>query len=163
MNQNKKISLAYLEKLRKLYRSSVKDRGAAEKLWKLLASYRGMEGVILAYRAAARAMLASYDWNPFHKYQFLQEAMKSFEKAVMYDPHNIEIRFLRFAVQHYLPDFLGLSKYMEEDRKILLKYMSTYEKYQLTKDNVKYIIDFLASSKRYSQKELYMMKQKIAS
>lgn len=163
MNQKKYISKEYLEKLRKLYRLSVNDRRSAERLWRSLASYNGKEGSVLAYKAAAKAMMASYDWNPFNKYQFLQESMNYFEKAVSLSPQNIEIRFLRFAVQHYLPDFLGLSKYIEEDKSVLLKHLASYDDFKLTREDVQYIVDFLVSSKRYSQEELYKMKQKIAS
>ncbi len=152
-----------LNTLRELYKQSVGQQQAAEKLWKRVKNYNGKEGIIFAYKGAAKALVASYDWNPLNKYLALHESMKYFQKAIELAPRNIEVRFLRFAVQHNIPEFLGMSNHLSEDKKILGTHISEYSNYQLSKSDVEYILAFLASSNRYSSKELHMLKQKIAS
>ena len=56
----------------------------------------------------------------FNKLTYVQDATRTFAQAVGLDPHNPEIRFLRFSVESNLPAFLGLSKHIDEDKSLLL-------------------------------------------
>ena len=82
-----------LDELRKQYEKAVVEEEDAELMWNWLENYKGVQGVILAYKASSRALMARYSWNPYNKLSYLKESMKFFRKAVKADAENIEIRF----------------------------------------------------------------------
>ena len=106
--------------LRQQFAKASTDKAAAEKLYKLLADYKGHDAVVMAYKGAAEAIRAR-DASMFDKLTFIQQANRSFEQAVSLAPENAEVRFLRFSVESNLPSFLGMSKHVEEDKALLLR------------------------------------------
>lgn len=105
--------------LRRHYELAAADKSAGEKFYQLLADYRDHDALVLAYKGASEAIRAR-DASMFNKLTYVQDAAKTFEQAVNIDPHNPEIRFLRFSVESNLPAFLGLSKHVDEDKQLLL-------------------------------------------
>ena len=73
----------------------------------------------VAYRAAAKALIAKYAWNPATKISALRYAERSLKEAVSTDASNLEIRFLRFYIENSIPSYLGYSKNLAEDHGIL--------------------------------------------
>ena len=51
---------------------------------------------------------------------------KAIKKAVALAPDNFEIRFLRFSVQDKLPSYLGFSKELVVDKKIILQQIQSH-------------------------------------
>ncbi len=151
-----------LEQLRAAYQAAVQDKAAAEHFWQEMAPYKGEEAIVLAYKASARALLARFDWNPYNKLSYLKEAMKMYRRAVKRHPTNIEIRFLRFAVQHYLPEFLGESQDLAEDKEVLQTYLPHYTSFHLDKEHVQSFVQFFAESKRFSESELVSLRTQLS-
>lgn len=142
-----------LEEIRKYYRKAVKDGSSAEKLWGYLSSYDGESGPVLAYKASARALMAHHSWNPYNKLKFVQEAMRLFSKAIKVDENQLESRFLRFAVQHYLPDFLNEENQIVPDIAYMLENLGNYQDFGLSHEQAGQIAEFLRVSGRLNPEE----------
>ncbi len=151
-------SLPELPHVRKLFQDSVTEEKKAHTLWKLLSSYKGHEPIFIAYKASAKAMLARYHWSPMHKLQYLTESMHGFKKAVKGSPPNIEIRFLRFAVQHHMPGFLGLESTLERDKQIILTNIPYFSRFNLSKEEAHKIAEFVWTSGRCTKEEEIRLK-----
>lgn len=106
--------------LRRHYEQAAADKQAGEKFYNLLRDYAGHDALVLGYKAASEAIKAR-DASMLNKLTYVQQAAKTFERAVALDSDNAEIRFLRFSVENNLPPFLGLSKHVEEDKAFLLR------------------------------------------
>jgi hypothetical protein len=71
----------------------------------------------------------------------------------MKDPQNIEVRFVRLALQLRMPSFLGYSGHIEEDKKTLLHAL----KNNFVKDNdlLEKIVTFIKQNRKvFTEKEL---------
>ena len=120
------VSSPYLPAtLRRHYELAAADKAAGETFYKLLADYKDRDALVLGFKAAAEAIRAR-DASMFNKLTYVQDAARTFEQAVGLDPHNPEIRFLRFSVESNLPAFLGLSKHVDEDKEMLLNAALTH-------------------------------------
>ena len=103
------------EHLRARYAEAVGDAGKAERLLEELSN--PVEGALwLGYRAATQALMAKFAPNVFVKLDWVKQAGQTFDKAVGLDAESVEVRYLRFALQHHVPSFLGLNRNLEEDR-----------------------------------------------
>ncbi|MEO0585641.1 MAG: hypothetical protein AAF135_25750 [Bacteroidota bacterium] len=147
-----------LGQIRFLYREGVNHEEHARKLWEIMEHYEGEEGIMWAYKASARALMANYDWNPIQQLWYINECMKWFRKGVKRDPDNIEIRFLRFAVQHYTPEFLNQSHNLEEDKATMLANFDQYKRFGLEVADLHDFIRFYQESARFSEEEMAHLK-----
>lgn len=143
-----------VEELRKAYQESIQHAHKAYAFWDEMNKYQGTQGIFLAYKATALALKARHDWNPYNKLNWLNEAMNIFREAVNEEPQNIEIRFLRFAIQHYVPDFLNQSQHLSEDKAVILDKLGKYQDFSLSLDHLGKFYEFFAESKRFSREEL---------
>lgn len=128
--------------LRRHYEQAAADKVAGEKFYQLLANYNEHNALVLGYKAAAEAIRAR-DASMFNKLTYVQDAARTFEQAVGLDPHNPEIRFLRFSVESNLPAFLGLSKHVDEDKEMLLHAAFNYPKSGLDGESFRTVRNFL--------------------
>lgn len=110
-----------LEKVKTLFEHSARSSHAAEQLLKLLSPIDSSSAAILiCYKGAAEMMQAKYGYNPINKLRRFKKGKKLIEDAVRKEPENIEIRFLRFAIQTNLPPFLNYRSDIEKDKTHLL-------------------------------------------
>ncbi|RKR81655.1 hypothetical protein BDD43_1805 [Mucilaginibacter gracilis] len=98
-----------------------------------------------AYIGALDALKAKHTWNPYNKIKYLNLSEKQLQQAVSQDPHNIEILFMRFSIQHNVPGFLGFGKNLDADMQEMLtqlnrKNYGTADK-ELTISIIKFLID----------------------
>ena len=108
-----------LSQVRECYEKAVKGSPAA--LNNLLITLPTDHPVLTGYRAAAEALGSRDTWNPFEKYEHLKKAMSLLDTAIRKRPDSLEIRFLRFSIQHHIPGFVGMSDEMDEDKAIILE------------------------------------------
>lgn len=73
-----------------------------------------------AYYAAGEMGSAQYKLSPLAKINCFNTGKKILEAAVISDPSNLEIRFIRYAIQLKCPAFLGYTKNLNEDKTMLL-------------------------------------------
>ncbi|MCC5944135.1 MAG: hypothetical protein JJT94_04320 [Bernardetiaceae bacterium] len=109
-----------LPELRRFYFEASESEQATEHLGKILSETTDTKGLAKAYRAAYEALLAKHSLDPFFQFSQLQKANNLFFEAVREDSNCVELRFLRFSVQHRTPEFLGMSLQLTADRKHIL-------------------------------------------
>ncbi len=153
-----------INKIRKDYVDAVTNEKTATRLYGELQSIKNPSPLILAYLGASDAIRAKHSWNPVNKLGFLKKGCKTLDQAVSLSPNQLEIRFLRFSLEHYLPDFLGYSKHLEEDRKKLISLAGQKETVvkQIDPSILKNIVKFLIDSKRCTPAEIVALNKLIA-
>lgn len=138
-----------LTRIRILYDMAAEERSAAKELLQMTEDYPAEDPVLFGYQGAAHMMMAKHVINPISKMSHFNKGKKIFTEAIASDPRNLELRFLRFAVQSEAPAFLGYKENIDEDKKILLIGAGNIENTQLQK----MILDYLLSSKEISPME----------
>ncbi|WP_201978756.1 hypothetical protein [Hymenobacter rubidus] len=144
--------------LRRHYEQAAADKTAGEKFYKLLVDYKDRDALVLGYKAASEAIRAR-DASMFNKLTYVQDAARTFEQAVSLDPHNPEIRFLRFSVESNLPAFLGLSKHVDEDKELLLNAALSHPRSGLDAEAFRAVRSFLVGRGHVSDAEAERLKK----
>ena len=80
--------------------------------------------VMLAYNCTGKLMLLDYYGNPFEKYKIFINQTTQLDSIIQTNPKNIEIRLLRYTIQHNCPSFLLYNKDISNDIKMIKRYFS---------------------------------------
>ncbi len=107
----------------------------------------------VAYMGTLDALKAKHAWNPYSKIRYLNLSDKLLKNAVTADPHNIEIRFMRFSIQHNVPHFLGYAKDLVADKEEMIRQLNQKNYGSADKVLTETIIKFLITSRRCTIKE----------
>ncbi len=158
-----KITMAYdIDKIRLDYISAVNSSKKADVFYKELKAIAQPDALILAYLGSAEALRAKHAFNPINKLSYLKQGSKTLATAVNTAPNNIEVRFLRFSLEHYVPSFLGYNKNLEADRTKIIELLQHKNKGETNTTNhqiTKNIITFLLETKRCSPSETIVLKK----
>ena len=73
-----------------------------------------------AFFAVGNFFMAKHAMNPISKYSYFNKGKRALENAVKSDPHNLEIRFMRYISQEQTPGILNYSQNISSDRKYIL-------------------------------------------
>ncbi len=155
------IAGAYdLDKIRLDYISAINDSKKADLFYKQLLKIPSPEPVIQAYLGSAAAVRAKHAWNPVNKLSYLNEGFKIIDKAVKRDPNQLEVRFLRFSLAHYLPSFLGKGGNLTTDKLKIIDLIKKNElaTMQVNQKVLKDMVNFMIDSKRCSKDEVVFLK-----
>ncbi len=106
--------------------------------------------ILLAYKGACRSMEAKYNFWPWDKFSAVNTGLQNLNEAVELDSFNIEVRFLRFAVLHNIPSFLGYSQDADSDAQILFT-LITKNSDQKEKFLIQKVAEFLVDSERLDE------------
>ncbi|WP_295650989.1 hypothetical protein [uncultured Mucilaginibacter sp.] len=142
-----------LKPLRQKMLLAANNKKTADSLYNALDKLPAKSPVIIAYIATLDALKAKQTWNPYSKIIYLNQSQSLLLTAVADDPQNIEIRFLRFSIQHNVPGFLGYGKNLAEDREEIITQLDRKNYNLAEKDLIRTIIAFLLNSKRCSPPE----------
>ena len=118
--------------------------------------------VIKAYEGVAEALLAKTVWNPFTKIDYLKTSRDKLNEAILGSPGNIEIRFLRFSTQYYLPSILGFSDNLQEDKEAIMKNLEFLNQNELEDELLQFIIQFMDDSNLCSIQEIKTIQNKLS-
>lgn len=118
---------------------------------------------LTAYQAVSEAMLARVLWNPFSKLTQVKKYQEIMAQAVADEPRDIEIRFLRLAIEYNIPAFLGMSEHVEEDVDMILNNLSAASALGLDPSYGQYIFYFLEQTNLCSEDQILTMKNSLAS
>lgn len=143
-----------LRQLRQRYYAAVASSSVTEKLYAELKKQQRPSPVILAYVGSLEALKAKHALNPYYKIQYLKEADQTMRQAVKADPKNVEIRFLRYSYQYYVPEFLGYSEEKREDVAVIVAQLNAGNFKKQDKELVKNMLGFLEETKAVSVAEL---------
>lgn len=92
--------------------------------YEIMESQKDESNTAYGYYALANMMLAKVNKNPFTKLNYFNKGKSMLEKTISEDQSNVELRFLRFAVQNEVPPILFYFNDLEEDKAILDQYIS---------------------------------------
>ncbi len=106
--------------------------------------------LILAYVAALESVKSKHAFWPHVKLEYFNKSMELFKKVVANEPNSLEIRFLRFAILHHVPGFLGHSEERQEDANYIVNLLLKKDYSSITEDIQQGIAEFMFRSKRIS-------------
>jgi 15-cis-phytoene synthase len=104
-----------------------------------------------AYLAAAKMVKAKFGMNPINKMLLFIEGRNELEKLIEKEPNNIELRYIRLAVQKIAPKFLSYRDNINEDRVLLLSHLKEQNQHGDFESNV---LRFLKRENLINTKEL---------
>ena len=128
-----------IDELRSCFKS-IESVQEIENLISLSNNHKGAS-VVLAYNCTGKLMLLDYYGNPFEKYRIFINQTTQLDSIIQTNPKNIEIRLLRYTIQHHCPSFLLYNKDMSNDIKMIEMYLSQVDK--SLQDHIKTILNHL--------------------
>ncbi len=138
------------------------DKALTDSLYNTFAAMKNRSATFTGYLAAAEALKAKHSWNPYYKIKYINQAEDNLRQAIIQEPHNIEIRFIRFSIEHNVPGFLGYNKNLDDDRQEMIKLIDT-RRYAADKDLEVTIIKFLLDSDRCTPAESAGLRKHLAA
>jgi hypothetical protein len=105
--------------------------------------------VLGAYKACANMMMAGYVFNPVSKLSYFNEGKELLDKCIKADSLNIELHYLRIAMQSEAPSFLGYKQFIAADKNFILAKIDSVNDPHLHK----MIASFLIKSTILTEKE----------
>ena len=147
-----------IQDIKKAMVRAVGSSGVTDSLYTKLVSQKSKNALIIAYVGTLEALKAKHSWNPYNKIKYVAQSWSTMKIAVDKESDNLEIRFMRFSIQHYTPAFLGYSKDLEEDRKVIVAQF-TNKTFGTANSLIQGIADFMIKSKRCSASELLLFKK----
>ena len=132
-----------IQEVRKQFHQAVLNPEKITPFYQYITNIQDTLPTVIAYQAAAEAMLAQTLWNPLAKFSQVSRFDKLIEKAINKDTSNLEIHFLRFAIQFHLPRILMMSKHLEEDRDFIIENLWMCEQLNIDPDFERYITYFM--------------------
>jgi len=90
-----------------------------------------------AYHAGGLMSMANHTYWPGTKLAYFNKGKVKLNKAVNFAFQNVEIRFIRYAIQKNAPAMLGYDSKLQEDKAFILEKMSTTNWSEKYKQEVK--------------------------
>ncbi|OKS87775.1 hypothetical protein [Mucilaginibacter polytrichastri] len=149
--------------LRKQLMQAIDRKQTTDSLYQSLGSMEQRSGLINGYMGALEALKAKHTWNPYYKIKYLNDAEGTFKQAVSQDPHNIEIRFMRFSVEHNVPGFLGYNKNLAIDKQEMIRQIELKNYGTADKELVVTVIKFMIDSKQCNSDENTSLHKQLAA
>jgi len=133
---------------------AVDDSHLTDSLYHKIVKLPGKNALLVGYMGTLQALKAKHSWNPYNKIKYVSLAIKTMKQAISLDPENMEIRFMRFSIEHFTPAFLGFSKDLEADRKEIVKHYQNHSFATADEALVKNVARFMVDSKRCTPDEI---------
>lgn len=138
---------------------AVESSTLTDSLYKKLAKLPNKTPLITAYIGTLEALKAKHSWNPYNKIKYIGVSLKTIQRAIDVDKENLEIRFMRFSIEHYTPGFLGFSKDLDLDRKEIIKHYQN-QNFGIADDLlIKNVAKFMIDSKRCTVEEVKILRK----
>lgn len=149
--------------LRKQYMIGLHDLDSTPKVYQIFKSVKEPSGKVLGYTGALQAIMTKTTWNLFKKMSFLRQSEVSFNSAVGKAPKDIEIRFMRMAVQFEIPEYLGFSEDMETDRKFIIENIDNFDTSGIPSGTLDEIFHFMKRCEKFTDEQIEKFKGILAS
>ncbi|WCT11287.1 hypothetical protein [Mucilaginibacter jinjuensis] len=149
--------------LRKKLMQAINSKPTTDSLYKSLEMIQQRSGLLNGYMGALEALKAKHAWNPYFKIKYLSNCEDTFKEAVAQDPHNIEIRFMRFSVEHNVPGFLGYTKNLAVDKQEMIHQIELKNYGTADKELVITVIKFMLDSKHCTADETNFLNKTLAA
>jgi len=129
--------------LRHEYVQAVYDYSNAAKIYQKINTIKELSAKEWAYKGALEAILTKTQRNLIDKISLLRKSHQSLNTAVNKNPNDIEIRFLRMAVQYEIPWYLGLSNNLKEDQRFIESNINQFNPENYSRENLQLISGFI--------------------
>ena len=130
------------------------DKEQIESFYRKMSAFSSNEPVFIAYQGVSEALMAKVRWDPFRKLAHLSDAREMLNNAIEKDNTNLEIRFLRFSLEYYVPSLLRINETLVEDKQVIMANLKLLDNFQFEDDMVQYILNFLDESKLCTNEEI---------
>ncbi|WP_316808457.1 hypothetical protein [Pedobacter agri] len=138
---------------------AVESSKLTDSLHEKLSKLPNRSGLLTAYLGTLEALKAKHAWNPYNKIKYVKVSLRTMQKAIDMDKENLEIRFMRFSIEHFTPGFLGFSKDLNVDRKEIIKHYQN-RNFGIADDGlIKSVAKFMIDSKRCTAEEIKILKK----
>ena len=141
---------------------AVNDSKKAKPLAKIISDFQSRSALVKVYEGANCAIMAKNKWSPFAAIKLLKKSNIMMNAAIKKSPTNVEIHFIRFAVQKNIPEFLGYSKDVEKDKNFILQNINNFKANNLSEEMRLYILNFLIEQAGYNEAELQIIEEKLS-
>ncbi|WP_421941327.1 hypothetical protein [Pedobacter sp.] len=138
---------------------AVENSRLTDSLFSRLDRLPNKTALITGYLGTLEALKAKHAWNPYNKIKYVSRSLKTMKKAIAMDKENMEIRFMRFSIEHFTPSFLGFSKDLDVDRKEIVKHYQNHNFGLADETLVKNVAKFMVESKRCTAEEVKVLKK----
>lgn len=138
---------------------AVESTKVTDSIYKKLSALPNKSALVVGYIGTVEALKAKHAWNPYNKIKYVKVSLKTMQKAINMDKDNLEIRFMRFSIEHYTPGFLGLSKNLDIDRKEIFKHYQNRSFGVADEELIKGVAKFMVDSKRCTAEEIKVFKK----
>jgi hypothetical protein len=142
---------------------ALNDKRLTDSLYQAFSNVSNRTAQQNAYLAATEALKAKQVWNPFSKMSYVSDAEKHLDTAVGQNTNHLEVRFIRFSIEHNVPSFLGYSKHLNNDRQELVKLIDGRQYPNADKDLAVTVIKFLLDSGRCTLAETVDLRKNLAA
>ncbi|MBD3750609.1 MAG: hypothetical protein IE931_14065 [Sphingobacteriales bacterium] len=150
-----------IKKIREDYITAINSSDKTDELYSQLSAIKSPEPILLAYLGSVQALKAKHAWNPVSKLSYLKQGFKTINAAVAKAPNEIEVRFLRYSLEYYVPSFLGFSKNLHSDKVKIIELLQKQHpiKLDIDKTILKNMIYFMVHSDECTPEELAILKK----
>ncbi|TZF81884.1 hypothetical protein FW774_17730 [Pedobacter sp. BS3] len=146
-----------MKTLRNRYYEALQHATSADKLYDEMKGKTISDPLVMAYWGSVQALKARYSWNPYNKIKYLKQGLQTLQLAVNRDAGNLEIRFLRFTLEYYIPAFLGYSNELTTDRVKIVELLGKKRFGKLDKPLVMNIVQFMKDNGKCTPAELKVL------
>lgn len=158
------LSSGNIDQLRLKYYSAVEDEDFLPELVKYIDEIFNSDeakksSLYYAYMGGVSAVKSKHAFWPHKKLSYLNDSMAMLRKAISIDNENLEIRFMRFSILHYVPGFLGYSSERQEDARVIFKLLVKKEFANLSSEIQKGIVEFMLNSDCLTDSENDILKK----
>lgn len=147
-----------LSQLRAEYLKVLKNHETAPEVYEKFKSVANPSAKIIAYTGALEAIMTKTTWNVFKKVSYLRKSEASFNQAVQIAPKDLEIRFMRMAVQYEIPSYMGFSEDMEADRKFIVNHIEEFNPSNFDQYTLNEIFRFMKRCERFTPEQISKFK-----
>lgn len=133
-----------------------------DSLYEVLENENLSHPLMIGYKGTVQALKAKHAWSPYTKIKYLVYAERTFKKAILKDPTNMELRFMRFSVEHNCPGFIGFSKNIEADKTMIIRQLLLKNYGYADKVLVNKIVLYMNNSNRLTAQEIKLLSQSLS-
>jgi hypothetical protein len=149
--------------LKKEYAKALDNFELAPAVYDLYCQVANPSAQTLAYKGALEAIMTKTTWNIFKKINYLNKSEESLQHAVEMAPENIEVRFIRLAVQHEIPSYLGYSNNIKEDIQFITSHFNQLQTADFSPWNIKQAMGFVHHSGRFTTEQIKRFQELLAA
>jgi len=147
-----------LKEVRILFYKTPESKQAANDLYTKMEDVTEDLPILYGYKGMSELMICYHAFNPIVKLKYFYRGIHKLDKAIEDDKNNVELHYLRFSVQCNVPAFINYRSNIDEDKQIVINYLSDRQNKNRDEDLYLRMKDFMASNKKCTPEEKQRIK-----